>query len=302
MTRERISRPSSPAYAYSAARLPSCTLDPGERVLVETWDARAGRMFAHPAGPFELPELPAGEGNPLTGPLAVRGARPGDALVVTIEEITCVSPGWLCAREGRNPASAGVITGSHGRICELTEDGVTFAGGITLPLAPMVGCLGVALPGEPLPSSVPGRHGGNMDHSIVRAGATVHLPVLVPDALLYVGDAHAVQGDGELSGTGVEVRAEVALRVDLERGAALRWPWVTTADRVAVLTSGPTFDEARRAAVDAMITALGRARGLDPADALALLSAVGDLRVGQATGGVDVTLRLELPAHLGVRP
>jgi amidase len=166
----------------------------------------------------------------------------------------------------------------------------------------MIGCIGVAPAGEAIPCGTPGRHGGNLDHRVVAPGARVYLPVSVPGGLLWIGDVHAAQGDGELSGTAVEIAADVTVRVDLRRGLRLDWPWIETADRLMVTSASLDFATARRDVVESMLRALEHQLGLEPAEALALISAVGDLRVGQAFGGMELTLRLELPRSLGLQP
>ncbi len=307
VTRER------PACAYDRALPPVATVEPGATVLVETHDARGGRLLDQPPGrSFALPDPEPGRSNPLTGPIAVRGARPGDALTVRIDGIEVAPVGWCGALAGVSPVAPGRIPRSLGRTCAVegaTErlDGarpasVRFADGVVLDAAPMVGCLGVA-PADGAPGSIAaGRFGGNHDQRPVASGALVRLPVLVDEALLFVGDVHAAQGDGELSGFGLEIAATVTLTVDLEPGSAPDWPWVETADRVMVLTAAPTFEGARDAAVAAALDAIEAQLRLEPAEALVLLSLAGDLRIGQAFGAPEVTVRLELPAALGVRP
>ena len=120
----------------------------------------------------------------------------------------------------------------------------------------MLGCIGVADAGsagaaEPIHAGYAGRHGGNLDHKVVTAGTTLYLPVNVPDALLYIGDAHAAQGDGELSGTAIEIGSVTRVRVDVVPGAAIAWPWLESADRWMVLVADNDFVVARREAVDA---------------------------------------------------
>ena len=127
-----------------------------------------------------------------------------------------------------------------------------------------------------------------MDQPVVGAGGVVHLPVAVPGALLYVGDVHACQGDGELSGVGLEIAATVRLRVDLATGAAPSWPWVAFDDRLAVLVADEDFTVARREACEAMVTRPRASFGLEPAEAMALISVAGDMRMGQTMGrGAD---------------
>lgn len=270
-------------------------------MVFETTDARDGALSDRPAGTgFVLPPPPTGRGNPLTGPLAVEGVGPGDALVVDVLAVECGPLGWAGAHAHVNPLAEGRIPVSRGRSCAVEAGRVRFTGEIDLPLRPMIGCIGVAPEGSAPGAGAPGRFGGNLDHPLIATGSRVYLRAQVPGGLLFVGDVHAAQGDGELSGVAVEVPAEVTVRVDLVPGAGPEWPWVATADRIAVLTSAVDFADARREAVSAMLDLLERRLGLEPGEALALISAAGDLRIGQAFGGMDLTLRLELPRLSGL--
>jgi amidase len=293
-------------YAYDPALAPLLTIDPGTAVVLETHDARAGALDDREPGTlFELPK-PPGQGNPITGPVAIRGARPGDALAVTIEAIDVEPAGWAGGHAHVNPLAPGRVQRPLGRRVAIRDGQVHFSDRFVLPLRPMIGCLGTAPAlgaGETAPTSGQvGRFGGNMDQPIVAAGATVILPVAVPDALLYAGDIHAVQGDGELSGVGLEIAATVRLRVELLPGAAPSWPWALWADRIAVMTADEDFVAARREACEAMVTALERSFGIEAAEAMALLSVAGDMRMGQTMGRGPMTLRLELPRFPGLEP
>lgn len=296
-----ISRDRSHPY-YDATVPPAAEIEPGTTVVVDTHDARSGVLLDRPtAQPFTLPRPTPGAGNPVTGPVFVRGARPGDGLVVDVLRIDCDPVGWCGAHAHVGPVPTGRVPEPIGRTCRITPGHVEFATDIVLPLRPMIGCLGTA----PVTSSgahLAGPHGGNMDQPIVRPGVTVLLPVYVVGALLSLGDVHASQGDGELSGVGLEVPAAVEVRIGLEPAAAPRWPWVLTPDVVAVLTVASTFEQAASIAVDEAMQLLESSRGLAPGDALALLSVCANLRVGGAWGGPQVTTRLELPRSLGVAP
>ena len=293
----------SVGYSYTSEQAPRLTVEAGATVRFETWDARAGALLDREAGtPFELPRPTLGRGNPLTGPLAIRGAEPGDALLVRIDGIECISPGWCGGHAHVGPLPPGRIPRPRGRVCTHDGEFVHFAEDVHLPLSPMIGCIGTAVPDDPPNAGLPGRHGGNLDHPVVAAGVVVHLPVFANGGLLYIGDVHATQGDGELSGIGLEIPADVVVTVTVDRGRNLLWPWVVTADRVTVMTAALEFGDARREAVEAMVTVLGTQLGYEPADALALISIVGDLRIGQAFGGMEMTLRLEMPRSLGIVP
>ena len=291
------------SYFYEVTDSPRLQVSPGESVVFETWDARAGALLDRPPGiPFELPLPTPGRGNPLTGPLRVRGAEPGDALVIRIDRIECLSPGWCGGHAHVGPFPKGRVPRPVGRVCEIEGGFVRYSDDVLLPLAPMVGCIGTAVPGDAPQAGIPGRHGGNLDHPVIAEGTTVMLPVLSEGGLLYVGDVHATQGDGELSGVGVEIAAEVTVKVDLRKGARLAWPWAVTEDAVMVMTTHHEFDRAREEAVEAMLRALETQLGLEPGDAIALISVVGNLRIGQAFGAMEMTLRLEMPRSLGIVP
>ena len=298
----RITR-SVVGYLYEVTDAPRLTIDPGETVVFETWDARAGALLdREPGAPFELPLPTPGRGNPLTGPVAVSGAEVGDALVVHINRIDCVSPGWCGGHAHVGPLPAGRVPRPLGRVCVHDGTLIRFSDEIHLPLRPMIGCIGTAVPGEAPHAGLPGRHGGNLDHPVVTQGSTVLLPVFADGGLLYIGDVHAAQGDGELSGVGLEIPADVTVTVDIDRGRRLQWPWVVTEDSVIVMTSAMEFGDARREAVEEVVRVLESQLGLEPADALALISVVGNLRIGQAFGGMEMTLRLEMPRSLGIVP
>jgi amidase len=296
LTRDQI------GYYYDRAAPPVAAIEPGATVVFATHDARAGALFDRPVGSlFELPKPDPLRGNPLTGPLAVRGAVPGDSLVVDVLAIETVGPGWAGGHAHVNPLTPGRVPRPLGRICAVRDGVVHFSDTISFPARPMIGCIGTAPADGPIHAGIPGRHGGNVDQSVVTAGTRIHLPVEVPDALLFVGDVHAVQGDGELSGVGLEIAAEVTVRVDVRSGSRPVWPWVETPDRLIVLTAAEDFPTARREAVEAMVALLERQLGMEPAEALALLSVAGDIRIGQAFGGpLPMTVRLELPRFEGL--
>lgn len=296
LSRERVS------YAFDPSAPPAATVAPGSTVILETHDARGGALADRAVGSlYELPLPTPGRSNPLTGPLAIAGAEPGDSLVVTVEAIELAEAGWCGGHAFIGPFEPGRIPAPLARTCAVRGGVVSFSEAITVESTPMIGCLGTA-PQEGASSNAAGRFGGNLDQRPVAPGARVHLPVDVPGGLLYAGDVHAAQGDGELAGLGLQIAAEVALTVDLTKHANLRWPWVDTGDRLMVLTAGPSFEAARNEAVEAILAALETQLGLEPAEALGLVSLAGDLRVGQCYGADETTVRLEVPAALGLVP
>jgi amidase len=302
MSHERIPRDQI-GYVYDSRMSPVMSVQPGTTVTFETQDARGGAMFSNPVGEIvDLPRPPVGRGNPVTGPLEVLGAKPGDALIVDVLDIQTISPGWCGGHAHMGPLPEGRIPRARGRVCAVADGTVHFSSGIQLEEQPMIGCMGIAPVGEAISCGTPGRHGGNLDHKVVAPGARVYLPVNHPGALLWIGDVHATQGDGELSGTALEIGADVTVRVDVAPGLRISAPWIETADRLMCTSADRDFATARKDVVEGMMRALEQQLGLEPAEALALISAAADLRIGQAFGGMELTLRLEVPRSLGLHP
>jgi amidase len=290
-------------YFYDARLPPVLSVDPGTTVIFETQDARAGAMFVNPVGELvDLPRPPVGRGNPVTGPLEIRGAQVGDALIVDVLDIQTISPGWCGGHAHTGPLAAGRIPRARGRVCAVGDGVVSFSSQIRLDEQPMIGCIGIGPAGDAISCGTPGRHGGNLDHKVIGRGARVYLPVNVSGGLLWIGDVHATQGDGELSGTAMEIGADVTVRVDLAPGLGIAAPWIETSDRLMSTAANLDFAIARREAIEDMMRGLEHQLGLEPAEALALISAVADLRIGQAFGGMELTLRLEVPRSLGLHP
>jgi acetamidase/formamidase len=229
--------------------------------------------------------------NPVSGPVFVKGARPGDALEVEILEFSPRDWGWTAIIPGFG-LLADEFPDPWLRISKVDEArrAVVFSDTVTLPYEPFPGTIGVAPP-EPGPHSIvpPRRWGGNMDIKHLRAGTTLLLPVGVEGALFSVGDTHAAMGDGEVCGTAVETAMDITLRLSLRRNLDLPAPQyrVPAGDLARTCRSAyhvctgvaPDLMEATRAATRALIDHLVDARGLDRQEAYALASVAGDLKI-----------------------
>jgi acetamidase/formamidase len=232
--------------------------------------------------------------NPVTGPVLVDGAAPGDALKVTIESFQPSGWGWTA-----NIPGFGLLADQFAepalhlwKYDPTTLAPALYGPGGAVPLKPFAGTIGVA-PAEPgLHSIVPPRRvGGNMDIRDLAAGTTLYLPVEVPGALFSVGDTHAAQGDGEVCGTAIESPMTVTLTFDLVKGASLKFPRFTTAGPVsrhfdaegyeATTGIGPDLFQAARDAVSAMIDLLTARHGMAPVEAYMLCSVCADLRISE---------------------
>lgn len=224
-------------YEFSRHAEPRARISPGETVIVETEDALSGQI-RKPGDRRDKTTMPLS--NPLTGPLFVDGADRGDTLAVTIRSIAPTI--GQCATYTAAPGPLAEWLGSdcpHGaRVCPIRDGQIFWSDNVTIPFAPMLGCIGTT-PAWGCPTTVPaGPYGGNMDLVEVCPGNTVHLPVYVPGALLYVGDAHAAMGHGELSATGLEMPAETQLTVGVIKGKPLAGPRIESPEEIMTVATG----------------------------------------------------------------
>jgi acetamidase/formamidase len=283
-------RPDAFNYVWDNSLVPALEVESGEAVELHVRDA-SDEQIHRDSGVEDVTKLDFTHVNPVSGPVFVKGARPGDVLAVELLEFRPPEWGWtaiipdfgLLADEYPDPWL---------RISEVDAETATvrFADGISLPYRPFPGTIGVA-PSEPgeHPILPPSRFGGNMDTKHLRAGATLFLPVGAEGALFSLGDTHAAQGDGEVCGTAVEAAMDVVLRLSVRRDFEIQAPQYhlprgalaqTEESSYHVCTAvGPDLMEGARDAVRATISHLGERYGLDRQEAYALVSVAVDLRV-----------------------
>ncbi|MBC7401583.1 MAG: acetamidase/formamidase family protein [Microbacteriaceae bacterium] len=248
----------------------------------------------------------------VTGPIRIRGARPGDLLKITVlETLQRVPYGIVSNRHGRGALPGEYpVDGKRVSVFAGVEDGrgtmPRVLGGehsIRFPLAPFLGIMGVAVAGDMRPHSVPpGPHGGNIDINLLTVGSALYLPVQVEGALAYVGDPHFAQGDGEVALTAMEASLRATLRFDvltqhdaLEAFGALVGPLVETTDYLVPTGMDEDLDEAVKACVRAAIVLLQARFSLDAAHAYAYLSAATDFNISQVVDivkGVHAKIRV----------
>ena len=286
---------------------PLVRIAPGESIEFDVVDAAGGQLSATSSA-ADIGRLDFSRINPVTGPVHIDGAEPGDVLKVTLLSFTPSGWGWtanipgfgLLAEEFKQPAL------HLWRYDPTTLAPALFGQWGKVPLKPFTGTIGVA-PAQPgLHSIVPPRRvGGNMDIRDIAAGTELFLPVEVAGALFSVGDTHAAQGDGEVCGTAIESPMRVALRFDLIKQEPLTYPRFRTPGPVTrhldakgyeVTTGiGPELMEAARAAVRSMIDLLGRAYGMPAIDAYLLCSVCGDLRISEIVDLPNWTVSFYFP-------
>jgi amidase len=264
---------------------PVARVQPHEIFLVETEDSRGGltRIPEHTTAEYLLSIRKRGYyGNPVTGPIFVEGAQPGDTLAVRIIEQTCDSIGYM----GYWPMLFHLedfFDRPSTVLCEI-RDGktVVFSPDIEIPVRPVIGTIGVAPAMEAILSGGMGRHCGNVDVQEICAGSTICLPVYVEGALLCLGDCHAIQSDGEIGS--VEIRSEVTLSCEVIKGRSpnMTWPRIETEDTLVTVAVATPLGEAVRQSLREMIFWLEERTGMSKHEAYLLIGCVGDSRPGQA--------------------
>jgi acetamidase/formamidase len=280
---------------------PVLTVSPGDTVVVRSLDASGHLARQRSPGERQPTMFSTARGHCLTGPIAVRGARPGTVLSVRLVSLRPDSWGWTvaAASEDRLKRRLGVAEGpSAWLLWDLDAERGTGTNdlGHTVTLAPFLGVVG-------MPPDEPGEHstkppraggGGNIDCRELVAGTTLYLPVTVPDALLCLGDGHAAQGDGEVAGTAIECTMTTEMVLDLVADPPV--PGIHAVTPAGRITFGFSTDlnEAMADALDAMVTWMQSLYGLSKATALAVASPVVDLRITQVANdvwGVHALLR-----------
>jgi acetamidase/formamidase len=274
---------------------------------IEAVDAGGGQITAD-STLEDVKNIDFGKVNPVTGPVYVAGAEPGDALKVTIVSLRASGWGW-----------SAVIPG-FGLLADQFEDPALYIWqydpetlapapylkGAKVPLKPFPGTIGVAPAPQGQHSVVnPRKVGGNMDTRDLSAGAVLYLPVEVPGALFSLGDAHAAQGDGEVCGTAIESPMQVTVKLEVAKGMNLRFPRFTTPGPVSrhfdkngyeVTTGiGPDLMESARAAVSDMVDLVADRHGYSRAEAYMLCSVCADLRISEIVDAPDWIVSFYFP-------
>jgi acetamidase/formamidase len=244
----------------------------GDTIITTTIDA---------GGSDQHNQQVANRGNPMTGPFYVEGAEPGDTLVVHLDRLfpnreigyvnNCLAPLVV------DPEYVHKLPRSEEWRCDWRIDGEAETASVikpgskldnfTLPLKPMLGCFGVAPErDQSISTATSGPHGGNMDYRGFVEGVTAYFPVSVPGALFYLGDGHAIQGDGEIAGTGIEISFDVQFTLSIIKGKRIYWPRGENADYIFTAGNARPLDQALQHATTEMSRWLEEDYGLDGTD------------------------------------
>jgi acetamidase/formamidase len=255
-------------YVYGPYAKPVLTISAGDVVVVETEDAFGGVITSEkdsPSAKLQFPFL-----NPQCGPVAVSGVEKGDCLAVQIHAVET---------RGAQPAGKTCIIPEFGGLV-----GTASTAMLNPPLPERVRVMHVDKNGvrwsEAISSLQPDYHGGNMDLPDVAPGSILYFPVHSKGGLLYVGDCHAAQGDGELSGVAIEQRATVTLQIDVIKNWSFAWPRLETESFLMTIGSARPLEDAARIAYRELVRWMSADYGFDEIDAYMLLSQAGRIRLG----------------------
>lgn len=281
-------------YKFSPSMEPIETIVPGDTIKVETNDC-----FFQQIDKEEqiLTEIDYDRLNPATGPIYVEGAEPGDLLKIEIISIDVKDKGVAAVVPGEG-ALGDQVTKPIIRVINIQDDYAVFHG-IKIPIKPMIGVIGVAPLDEEgeWTTDTPWRHGGNMDTTDIRAGSTLYFPVNQKGALLALGDCHAVMGDGEVCFTGLEIPADVVLKIDLIKNKTIKWPLVETEQDTMVIASGDSLEDAVYEATSQAVNHIKDSLGLEWEDAYMLASLSVDLKISQVVDP-KMTVRAAIPKYI----
>lgn len=275
-------------YTIGPYSQPVLHVKPGDRVVVETRDAFEGKIREETDKPSQVLQVPYL--NPQNGPIMIEGAEKGDVVAVHIEKMSPrgVDPHGFCCMI----PNFGGLTGTDYtallneplpevvRKIRIDEDNVYWSKRHTLPYKPHIGTLSLSPEIDSINSLTPDNHGGNMDVPDMGPGSITYLPVRSPGGRLFIGDAHACQGDGEVCGTAVEYQSTTTVRVDLIKGWKIDWPRLENEDALMSIGSARPLEDATRIAYRELVLWMAAEYGFDKWDAYMMLSQVGKVRLG----------------------
>lgn len=266
----------------------------GETVVFETYDCFTNQFLPEEATFENVIRKP---GNPATGPLYVEGAAPGDMLKIEILDILPGPVGVVML--GPNSGSEKEYFKKKVLKRIPVMDGYAhYSEQLKIPVAPMIGVIGVAPAGEGISTITPKNHGGNMDCTQIKKGVTLYLPVFVNGALLSMGDFHGVMGDGEVEDCGLEIEGKAVVKIDVVKNKnCVSYPMIETEDKLITIASASGVEEAWQDATRQMYEFLKGCVGLTDEEAGMLLTLAGDLVICQTVNPMK-TVRMEIPRYI----
>lgn len=277
-------------YAFHADLPPVHRVKPGAEIIFETHDCFQGQIKTKND---LVTGLDWNRTNPATGPVYIEGAKPKSILRLDILDVDVADQAVMVTIPGEG-AVGGCIKDMETVILRREKNEMVYKDKIRLPLAPMIGVIGIAPAQGSIGNGVPGYHGGNMDCTIIGKGSRLYLTVQVDGALLGVGDLHSVMGDGEIIVVGAETAGEVRIKPDIVNLPELPTPFLENDELFATIYSDPDLNKAADGAIHNMLEFLTKIAGLSTNDAGMMMSAAGSLKVCQVVDPAK-TARFEFP-------
>ena len=280
-------------FSFDKDLEPVLKVPSGETVRIRTKDCFGNQL----QGPKDqLSEIDWEAINPATGPIYVEGAVAGGTLKVHIDNIELDAQTSSCT--GKDEGVCGDRFSDWAtHFCKVEDGKVVWDERLSIPVAPMIGVIGVAPEGEPVNCGTPGKHGGNMDNTAIAAGATLYFPVAVDGALFGCGDMHAVMGDGEVSVSGAEVAGYATVTLTALPELSVPNPLIENDTHFGIIVSAESLDKAAELAVQQMVDLLASRTNESEADLVMLLSLVADVRVCQMVDP-EKTVRFMVPKYV----
>jgi amidase len=289
-------------FEFRKDQKPEISIDSRDEVIFSTKDAHNGTVPDGPVGSDVIfPDIEIKVANPVTGPVFIKNARPGNVLKVTVLGIKLSEKAYVVARP-RWGTLWDLVTKNTARIVGIQNDEITFSEKLRFPVRPMIGAMGVIPETGIGYSALPGTYGGNIDHNDIRVGSNVYFPIFVEGAGFGLGDVHASMGDGELSSGAIDICAEVKVKLEvLEKKYGITRPVIENEKEIIVTSNAPEFHESKKIAVREMINLLRYGLDVSEVEAYLLITLAGDLRIGQVCDSgermFDNTLRLAFPKY-----
>jgi amidase len=273
----RISR-DEVVWSFGPDLEPVLEIERGETVTFETNDCFTGQIRTEND---LVTEIDLTRINSATGPVAVKGAEPGDSLIAEILDVRPIEWGVATLIPGFGQL-IDLVHAPVTRLFDVVDGEIRMNDRVRFPAQPMVGVVGVATDGESLSNGLAGKHGGNLDDHFHGKGARIFFPVRQPGGMFAVGDMHASMGDGEICFTGVEIAGEVDIRFDLLKGKQATWPVTELADRWLPHATAPDYAAALQLVAEEAAKLLVDEHGFTMEDAFIFLSVACDAGVAQA--------------------
>lgn len=277
-------------YSFSADNSPAMNVPSGTALEIHTFDCFSNQLRT---AEDKMESLDWDRINPATGPVFVEGAEPGDLLKVTVNRIEIDEKGTMISGEGFG-VLGGILKDIYTKIIPIKDGKAVFSTDIQIPIQPMIGVIGVAPKDGSINTGTPGKHGGNMDNTMVAEGAVLYFNVEVQGALFALGDVHAVMGDGEIGVSGLEIPAKINVTLDVIKGKSVEGPMLENSEFWSAIESAENLEDAVQGVTEKMFRFLSGRLDLMDGEITMLMSLTGQLQFCQVVDPLK-TVRFTMP-------